>query len=201
MKYSSYSFPVTQYSPSRYSSYTPSATHSTPSASVYTHTPSTHTHTSYTPSSKLGSRLHSSSDISSLTAKYLPASYTSPPSHYTPSHTSLSSSSSSYSSLASYFRPPRYTPARKPSGKAATATAAKPNPDSAPQPVKQVRTVRFPNDIMFQDFVRKGELEQIGRFMRARKVRLDKLFLSGEAHFLSHPRHDIIGVLAAVPMG
>ncbi|XP_048088718.1 protein phosphatase 1 regulatory subunit 27-like, partial [Alosa alosa] len=60
----------------------------------------------------------------------------------------------------------------------ATAT----DPDASPQVVvKPVRNVRFPNDIIFQDFVRHGDLEQIGRFMRARKVRLDKFFLSGMA--------------------
>uniref|UniRef100_A0A667WY23 Protein phosphatase 1, regulatory subunit 27a n=1 Tax=Myripristis murdjan TaxID=586833 RepID=A0A667WY23_9TELE len=37
------------------------------------------------------------------------------------------------------------------------------------------RTVHFPNDIIFQDIVRRGDLEQIGRFMRARKVRMAAL--------------------------
>lgn len=40
--------------------------------------------------------------------------------------------------------------------------------------------MHFPNDIIFQDIVRRGDLEQIGRFMRARKVRVDTLFHSGE---------------------
>lgn len=46
-------------------------------------------------------------------------------------------------------------------------------------PVK--RAVHFPNDIIFQDIVRRGDMEQIGRFMRARKVRVDTLFHSGMA--------------------
>lgn len=53
-----------------------------------------------------------------------------------------------------------------------------------PTPVVPVaspkRTVHFPNDIVFQDNVRRGDLEQIGRFMRARKVRVDTIFNSGE---------------------
>ncbi|XP_006635570.2 protein phosphatase 1 regulatory subunit 27b isoform X2 [Lepisosteus oculatus] len=48
-------------------------------------------------------------------------------------------------------------------------------------PVKPVRTVRFPNDIVFQDHIRQGDLEQIGRFIRARKVQLDTIYLSGMA--------------------
>ncbi|KAM3863832.1 protein phosphatase 1 regulatory subunit 27-like [Diretmus argenteus] len=43
------------------------------------------------------------------------------------------------------------------------------------------RAVHFPNDVIFQDIVRRGELEQIGRFLRARKVRVDTIFHSGMA--------------------
>ncbi|XP_038634187.1 protein phosphatase 1 regulatory subunit 27-like [Scyliorhinus canicula] len=43
------------------------------------------------------------------------------------------------------------------------------------------RTVRFPNDIVFQDHIRQGDLEQVGRFIRARKVKLDTVYLSGMA--------------------
>ncbi|XP_048411315.1 protein phosphatase 1 regulatory subunit 27-like [Stegostoma tigrinum] len=43
------------------------------------------------------------------------------------------------------------------------------------------RTVRFPNDIVFLDHIRQGDLEQIGRFIRARKVKLDTLYLTGMA--------------------
>ncbi|KAL4648054.1 protein phosphatase 1 regulatory subunit 27, partial [Arapaima gigas] len=46
---------------------------------------------------------------------------------------------------------------------------------------KPSRSVHFPNDIVFQDHVRQGDLEQIGRFIRARKVRLDAIFHSGMA--------------------
>lgn len=47
-------------------------------------------------------------------------------------------------------------------------------------PVKSVRSVHFPNDIVFQDYVRHGELERIGRFIRARRVSLNTIYLSGE---------------------
>uniref|UniRef100_A0A3Q1GKR0 Protein phosphatase 1 regulatory subunit 27 n=1 Tax=Acanthochromis polyacanthus TaxID=80966 RepID=A0A3Q1GKR0_9TELE len=59
------------------------------------------------------------------------------------------------------------------------------NPTNTPVPVIPVapakRAVHFPNDIIFQDIVRRGDMEQIGRFMRARKVRVDTLFHSGMA--------------------
>lgn len=47
---------------------------------------------------------------------------------------------------------------------------------------KSVRSVHFPNDIVFQDYVRHGELERIGRFIRARRVSLDTIYLSGEGN-------------------
>ncbi|XP_059587885.1 protein phosphatase 1 regulatory subunit 27 [Alligator mississippiensis] len=43
------------------------------------------------------------------------------------------------------------------------------------------RTVHFPNDIVFQDHVRQGDLEQVGRFIRAGKVSLDTIYPSGMA--------------------
>ncbi|KAM3864683.1 protein phosphatase 1 regulatory subunit 27b [Diretmus argenteus] len=43
------------------------------------------------------------------------------------------------------------------------------------------RNVHFPNDIVFQDYVREGELERIGGFMRARRVSLDTIYHSGMA--------------------
>lgn len=42
------------------------------------------------------------------------------------------------------------------------------------------RTVHFPNDVVFQDHIREGDLEQVGRFIRARKVTLDTIYPSGE---------------------
>lgn len=47
---------------------------------------------------------------------------------------------------------------------------------------KSVRSVHFPNDIVFQDYVKHGELERIGRFIRARRVSLDTIYLSGEGN-------------------
>ncbi|XP_078509948.1 protein phosphatase 1 regulatory subunit 27 [Lissotriton helveticus] len=61
-------------------------------------------------------------------------------------------------------------------------------PSASPRPrhrytasIKPARTVRFPNDIVFQDHIRQGDLEQVGRFIRARKVTLDTIYLSGMA--------------------
>lgn len=45
--------------------------------------------------------------------------------------------------------------------------------------IKPVRNVRFPNDIVFQDYVRQGELERIGCFIRTRRVSLDTIYHSG----------------------
>lgn len=45
--------------------------------------------------------------------------------------------------------------------------------------LKKIHNVRFPNDIVFQDYVREGELERIGRFMRSRRVSLDTIYHSG----------------------
>ncbi|XP_060774054.1 protein phosphatase 1 regulatory subunit 27b [Neoarius graeffei] len=47
--------------------------------------------------------------------------------------------------------------------------------------VKPVRNVHFPNDVVFQDYVRHGELERIGRFIRTRRVTLDTMYPSGMA--------------------
>ncbi|XP_041641738.1 protein phosphatase 1 regulatory subunit 27b [Cheilinus undulatus] len=47
--------------------------------------------------------------------------------------------------------------------------------------LKPVRSVHFPNDIVFQDYVRHGELERIGRFIRARRVSLSTIYHSGMA--------------------
>ncbi|XP_036396810.1 protein phosphatase 1 regulatory subunit 27b [Megalops cyprinoides] len=47
--------------------------------------------------------------------------------------------------------------------------------------LKPARSVHFPNDIVFQDHVREGDLEQIGRFIRARKVHLNTIYPSGMA--------------------
>lgn len=47
--------------------------------------------------------------------------------------------------------------------------------------LKPIRSVRFPNDIIFQDYVRHGELERIGCFIRARRVSLDTIYHSGQS--------------------
>ncbi|NXO27717.1 PPR27 phosphatase, partial [Cisticola juncidis] len=47
--------------------------------------------------------------------------------------------------------------------------------------LRATRTVRFPNDVVFQDHIKQGDLEQVGRFIRARKVTLDTIYPSGMA--------------------
>nr|XP_033472558.1 protein phosphatase 1 regulatory subunit 27-like [Epinephelus lanceolatus] len=47
--------------------------------------------------------------------------------------------------------------------------------------LKPIRSVQFPNDILFQDYVRHGELERIGRFIRTNRVSLDTIYHSGMA--------------------
>ncbi|XP_034747266.1 protein phosphatase 1 regulatory subunit 27b [Etheostoma cragini] len=47
--------------------------------------------------------------------------------------------------------------------------------------LKPIRSVHFPNDIVFQDYVRHGELERMGLFIRARRVSLDTIYPSGMA--------------------
>lgn len=47
--------------------------------------------------------------------------------------------------------------------------------------LKPIRSVHFPNDIVFQDYVRQGELERIALFIRARRVNLDTIYHSGES--------------------
>lgn len=47
--------------------------------------------------------------------------------------------------------------------------------------LKPIRSVHFPNDIVFQDYIRQGELERIGRFIRARRVSLQTIYHSGES--------------------
>ncbi|NWX98523.1 PPR27 phosphatase, partial [Nothoprocta ornata] len=46
---------------------------------------------------------------------------------------------------------------------------------------RAARTVHFPNDVVFQDHIKQGDLEQVGRFIRTRKVALDTIYPSGMA--------------------
>uniref|UniRef100_A0AAY4AGH3 Protein phosphatase 1 regulatory subunit 27 n=1 Tax=Denticeps clupeoides TaxID=299321 RepID=A0AAY4AGH3_9TELE len=50
----------------------------------------------------------------------------------------------------------------------------------APRPAR-LTCVHFPNDVVFQDYVRQGELERIGRFIRAKRVSLETIYHSGMA--------------------
>lgn len=59
-------------------------------------------------------------------------------------------------------------------------TASMPRYSRYAQRLRAARTVRFPNDVIFQDHIRQGDLEQVGRFIRARKVTLDTIYPSGE---------------------
>ncbi|XP_068445397.1 protein phosphatase 1 regulatory subunit 27b [Clinocottus analis] len=47
--------------------------------------------------------------------------------------------------------------------------------------LKPLRSVHFPNDIVFLDYIRHGELERIGLFIRARRVNLETIYHSGMA--------------------
>lgn len=53
--------------------------------------------------------------------------------------------------------------------------------------LKPIRNVHFPNDIVFQDYVRTGELERIGRFIQTRRVTLDTIYHSGKALWNQNP--------------
>lgn len=57
---------------------------------------------------------------------------------------------------------------------------------SSRKSVKPVRNVHFPNDVVFQDYVRQGELERIGRFIRTRRVTLDTMYPSGKTSCSPH---------------
>lgn len=56
-----------------------------------------------------------------------------------------------------------------------------------PVSLKPNRNVHFSNDIVFQDYVREGELDRIGCFMRARRVSLDTIYHSGKSPTLKLP--------------
>ncbi|KAM9314984.1 protein phosphatase 1 regulatory subunit 27b [Pholidichthys leucotaenia] len=51
------------------------------------------------------------------------------------------------------------------------------NRKSAPS----LKSVHFSNDVLFLDYVREGELERIGRFIRAGRIELDTMHVSGMA--------------------
>lgn len=108
---------------------------------------------------------------SSYTATlYTPTHYT-PTAHYTPKqNTSTRYTPSTYT--PTHYAPTHYTPPK----------CGRMQCRSSPVALKPARSVRFPNDIVFQDHIRQGDLEQIGRFLRAKKVRLDTIYLSGECY-------------------
>ncbi|XP_034055730.1 protein phosphatase 1 regulatory subunit 27 [Gymnodraco acuticeps] len=101
------------------------------------------------------------------TAKYTPTQYssTNTPHHYTRPLTSRQ----------------RRTPLRQQRGTVQFNTAHTSTGKTCDTVAPAKKTVHFPNDIIFQDIVRRGDMEQIGRFMRARKVRVDTIFHSGMA--------------------
>lgn len=136
----------------------------------------------------------------SRTFQYTPTYHTA--SHYSPSHYTPTLSTSTYTSVAKYsptqysstystpalstyktasaYVPPSYSKTSRYTSTRRTQAQENPVPVIPVAPAK--RTVHFPNDIVFQDIVRRGDLEQIGRFMRARKVRVDALFNSGKRY-------------------
>ncbi|XP_004560737.2 protein phosphatase 1 regulatory subunit 27 [Maylandia zebra] len=131
------------------------------------YTPTYHTTTQYTPSYYTPPPYTSSYTSAS---KYKPTQYST--TYYTPSH-----HTSTYKPASAYV--PSYSKGSRYSSTCGTQAQEKPAPVIPVTPAK--RTVHFPNDIIFQDIVRRGDLEQIGRFMRARKVRVDTVFHSGMA--------------------
>ncbi|XP_068605684.1 protein phosphatase 1 regulatory subunit 27 [Brachionichthys hirsutus] len=120
----------------------------------------------------------------SRSLQYMPTDHAA--THCTPSHCTPTHNASSHTSTTKYTpaqhnttRIPSYSKVSQYSSTQRTQTAVQPAPVIPVTPAK--RTVHFPNDIIFQDNVRRGDTEQIGRFIRARKVRVDTLFHSGMA--------------------
>ncbi|XP_068193476.1 protein phosphatase 1 regulatory subunit 12B isoform X2 [Antennarius striatus] len=143
--------------------YVPMSTYSRSSQYTPTYRTTTHNTTSlYTPT-------HYTSSYPSTT-KYTPAQHNT--THYTTSRYT-----SSYRAASTYV--PSYSKVSRCGSTERTHTGEQPAPVLPVTAAK--RTVHFPNDIIFQDIVRRGDMEQIGRFMRARKVRVDTLFHSGMA--------------------
>lgn len=133
------------------------------------HTPTYYSPTHYTPTQYTSAY--------TLTSKYGAATQHST-THYNPSkYTSTYRATSTYT--PSYSKGSRYSSTQR------LQTREIPEPVIPVAPVK--RSVHFPNDIVFQDIVRRGDMEQIGRFMRARKVRIDTLFHSGETVLHARP--------------
>ncbi|KAK1877697.1 Protein phosphatase 1 regulatory subunit 27 [Dissostichus eleginoides] len=146
----------------KYNYHVPSYTRTSQYTPSYT--PTYHTPTHYTSTTPNYTSAYTS------TAKYTPTQYSS--TKYTPSlYTSTYKSAATY--IPSYSKESRYSSTQR------TQAQEKPAPVIPVAPVK--KTVHFPNDIIFQDIVRRGDMEQIGRFMRARKVRVDTIFHSGMA--------------------
>jgi hypothetical protein len=66
--------------------------------------------------------------------------------------------------------------------KSCSKECAVPKTSPAEESLKSApRNVHFPNDVVFQDCVRHGELERIGPFIRGRRVSLDTIYHSGRA--------------------
>ncbi|KAK1799044.1 hypothetical protein P4O66_007310 [Electrophorus voltai] len=132
-----------------------------------------YTPTHYTPSlystKQYSTNSYSTSHYGSVT--YMPA-YTPPA--YTPAYKSLSTCTPTYRSLSAYT-----TSDSKP--RRQNRSHSSPAPHTCATAIKPSRSVRFTNDVVFLDHVRHGDLEMIGRFMRARKVRVDTIFHSGMA--------------------
>ncbi|KAK5856509.1 hypothetical protein PBY51_008098 [Eleginops maclovinus] len=146
----------------KYNYHVPSYTRTSQYTPSYT--PSYHTPPHYTSTTP-----HYTSAYSSA-AKYTPTQYST--TKYTPSlYTSTYKAAATY--IPSYSKGSRYSSTQR------TQAQEKPAPVIPVAPAK--RTVHFPNEIIFQDIVRRGDMEQIGRFMRARKVRVDTIFHSGMA--------------------
>ncbi|XP_013862349.1 protein phosphatase 1 regulatory subunit 27 [Austrofundulus limnaeus] len=127
----------------------------------------------YTRSSQLTSSYYSPSH-------YTPTSTYASVSKYTPTQLSTTNYTPSYCT-SSYKTAATYVPTYSRDSRHSSTRRTQENPAPVVPVAPPKRTVHFPNDIIFKDNVRRGDLEQIGRFIRARKVRVDTIFNSGMA--------------------
>lgn len=125
--------------------------------------------------------------LQNLVEEYTRSSHYKPASLTPASYTSAAYTPSRYAT--SHYTPSQYTPTYTPrqsaskystaSGYTSSLRASAGNTPTR-RLLKPSRAVHFPNDILFQDHIRQGDMQQIGRFLRAQKVRVNKPFPSGE---------------------
>ncbi|XP_064172013.1 protein phosphatase 1 regulatory subunit 27 [Anguilla rostrata] len=137
--------------------------------------------------------------LQSLVDEYTRTSHYKPPTQYTPTRYTPTSYTPTYYSPTTYtptlYTPTHYTPTQcssalyapkqssakssAASGYASEQRASVGNMPRRRAVPKSARAVHFPNNVVFQDHIRHGDMQQIGRFLRAQKVRINKPFPSG----------------------